>query len=487
MAALDRLAAAHQAAGDLPAAIAVGVPSPGPRSARRGRACPADGPARPRRATGPLRLRQYRLVRRDPGPGARGRAARVDDRPVRGDPGCRRARRAAAGARAAARVRGRSTQRHGARATPSALVGRDVAIDTLVDGLRVGRRRSGAAIAAITGEAGIGKTRLAEAVRRPRSAPRAARSLRRAPTSGERGIAYGPIVELLRSATRRTGRRRAPRRPDVRSELARLLPALDPGGRPGRTRADGPGAHARLVAAIADGLTALTAGPVPGCIWIDDLQWADGATLEALDYLARRLAGRSDARVAGLASGGPGRGDRCASSGGLDRTARDRRGARAARSGRGRRTGRADDHGPRRHRPPVRGVRRPAALCRRGPRRRRCGAHDHAARCPGRAPRAIGRAPERPPRRSSPRRPSSGGPSTWPRFVTPAVGPRARPWTRSMSCCGAASSGNPGRVRLRPWRPPRPRLRVDQPDPTPAAASPRRRGVATRPRREWPR
>jgi tetratricopeptide (TPR) repeat protein len=46
------------------------------------------------------------------------------------------------------------------------------------------------------------------------------------------------------------------------------------------------------VAAIADGLTALTAGPVPGCVWIDDLQGADGATLEALDYLVRRLDGR---------------------------------------------------------------------------------------------------------------------------------------------------------------------------------------------------
>ena len=146
-------------------------------------------------------------------------------------------------------------------------------------------------IAAIIGEAGIGKTRLAEAVVE-RIRARGGTVLAARAHVGERTIAYGPIVELLRSAIAEPGAVERLGDPGVRSELARLLPAIAPGGRPRATRADGPGAHARLVAAIADGLTALTAGPVPGCIWLDDLEWADGATLEALDYLAPRLARR---------------------------------------------------------------------------------------------------------------------------------------------------------------------------------------------------
>ncbi len=146
-------------------------------------------------------------------------------------------------------------------------------------------------VAVVTGEAGIGKTRICEAlVDHVRAS--GGRVLATRAYLGERGIAYGPIVELLRSALADPDAMDRLDRPGVRSELARLLPAIDPGAQRDRLGGDGPGARARLVAAIADGLTALTAGPVPGCVWIDDLQHADGATLEALDYLVRRLDGR---------------------------------------------------------------------------------------------------------------------------------------------------------------------------------------------------
>jgi DNA-binding SARP family transcriptional activator len=180
----------------------------------------------------------------------------------------------------------------GAKRPPiPALVGREAAMDALRGAYAAAAHGSGR-IVVITGEAGIGKTRLGDVfagyVRDGGGTVLNARAYQ-----GERGIAYGPIVELLRSALSDRDAVGRLDRATVRTELARLLPAIDPGGGPGPARADGPGAHARLVAAIADGLTSLVAGPVPGCIWIDDLHFADGATLEALDYLARRLAGRS--------------------------------------------------------------------------------------------------------------------------------------------------------------------------------------------------
>jgi DNA-binding SARP family transcriptional activator len=172
----------------------------------------------------------------------------------------------------------------------TALVGRDLALDALLTtyaSVGTGHGR----IAAMTGEAGIGKTRLGEAVVADIRG-RGGRVLQARAYVGERGIAYGPIVELLRAAIGDASATERLERSGLRPELARLLPGIEPGRRAGRRSDAGPGAHARLVSAIADGLAALTAGPVPGCVWIDDLSWADGATLEALAHLARRLAER---------------------------------------------------------------------------------------------------------------------------------------------------------------------------------------------------
>jgi tetratricopeptide (TPR) repeat protein len=55
---------------------------------------------------------------------------------------------------------------------------------------------------------------------------------------------------------------------------------------------DAPGARVRLLEAIAGALAALTAGSMPGVVWIDDLHLADDATREAVAYLARRLSSR---------------------------------------------------------------------------------------------------------------------------------------------------------------------------------------------------
>jgi DNA-binding SARP family transcriptional activator len=287
MAVLDRLGAAHQAAGDLPGAIAA--------ASRRLDLDPLDeaGHVRlmdlfARSGDRAAALRQYRacvsILDRELGVAplasttSRYEAIRDADEPAEMPP-------------LTTRQAGSELPPVGAgSAHASVLVGREFALGALATAYASIATGTGRLVA-LTGEAGIGKTRLGEAViddiRARGGTVLAARAY-----LGERGIAYGPIVELLRAALTHpsvAGRLDAS---DVRSELARLLPAIDPGQRQGRARADGPGAHARLVAAIADGLTALVAGVTPGCIWIDDLQWADGATLEALDYLARRLAGR---------------------------------------------------------------------------------------------------------------------------------------------------------------------------------------------------
>ncbi len=75
------------------------------------------------------------------------------------------------------------------------------------------------------------------------------------------------------------------------TEIGQLLPEFEGPGRRA-SPSESPTAHARLVAAIADSLTALLAGSQPGTLWLDDAQWADAASLEALSYLLRRLAGR---------------------------------------------------------------------------------------------------------------------------------------------------------------------------------------------------
>jgi tetratricopeptide (TPR) repeat protein len=141
---------------------------------------------------------------------------------------------------------------------------------------------------AIEGEAGVGKTRLADElsneVRRRDGGVLAA-----AAYPGESGIAFGPLVALLRAGLAITDP--AILDPGTRRELARLLPELAVGA-PGSWEPIAPFALHRLLDAVATGLQALSAGAGLGLVRVDDVQWADESTLEALAFLARRLGGR---------------------------------------------------------------------------------------------------------------------------------------------------------------------------------------------------
>ncbi|HEY6568948.1 MAG TPA: AAA family ATPase, partial [Candidatus Limnocylindrales bacterium] len=178
------------------------------------------------------------------------------------------------------------------------LVGRATELDALLTAYR--SAVADGAVALVTGEAGIGKSRLLDAtavsVRHGAGRVLIARAY-----ASEAGIAYGPIVELLRTGMTQPGAaaRLAGLPTRTLDELERLvaLPSALP-GRAGNSApvtpssTGDPAARVRLIEALADGLEALVAGPVPGVLAIEDVQWADESTRSMLAWLARRLAGR---------------------------------------------------------------------------------------------------------------------------------------------------------------------------------------------------
>ena len=148
----------------------------------------------------------------------------------------------------------------------------------------------------VEGEAGIGKSRLAEEflahVRAGGAATLAARCYQ-----GEANLAYGPFVEGLRGAIARLGDTAGwwhglPA--NSLAEAARLLPALSRLSEelPPPPPLDSPGAQSRFFEGLAQILLHVCRGPVPGVLFFDDLQWADEASVDLLRYLVRRLRGR---------------------------------------------------------------------------------------------------------------------------------------------------------------------------------------------------
>lgn len=151
-------------------------------------------------------------------------------------------------------------------------------------------------LAVITGEAGIGKTRLAEELE-ARVAAASGRVVAATANVAEAGIPYAPLLDLLRAGlTLPEAEARLGRLPAwTLAELDRLvaLPSRLAASGPAALGPDSPAARARLLEALATGIAALVDGPVPGLVRLDDAQWADETTLEAVLYLARRLGSRS--------------------------------------------------------------------------------------------------------------------------------------------------------------------------------------------------
>ncbi|HVX34097.1 MAG TPA: BREX system ATP-binding domain-containing protein, partial [Solirubrobacterales bacterium] len=166
----------------------------------------------------------------------------------------------------------------GARPT-SPLVGRDREMERLLAATAAVEEGEGRLLL-VVGEAGIGKTRLAQEV----SVHAWERGFLVAAGrcyEGRRGIPYFPLLELLGQI-----QEVAPGPIDGRPDLATLLAGEAPGPGP----ADAQRESLRLLRATTE-LVKDLAATRPVALLIDDLHWADGATIGVLAHLARHTRG----------------------------------------------------------------------------------------------------------------------------------------------------------------------------------------------------
>lgn len=182
----------------------------------------------------------------------------------------------------------------------SGMVGRSEEWASVMDAWRaVSRGR--AKVILLEGEAGVGKTRLAEEFLRWALAEGAV-VLRGRGYDPTMGTPYGPLVEALRCGLSAPGL--AGTDPEWLTEATRLLPEL-------RRRfptlaepapATDPAGRGRLFESVAQIVLAL-ATEAPVVMLIDDVQWCDGETCSLLHFLARRWSAAPIALVTTLTLG----------------------------------------------------------------------------------------------------------------------------------------------------------------------------------------
>jgi DNA-binding SARP family transcriptional activator/tetratricopeptide (TPR) repeat protein len=162
----------------------------------------------------------------------------------------------------------------------SPFVGRELELDRLDQAWKAAREGR-AHLVLVTGEPGIGKSRLAlELGRRVRAEGHVVASARAYEAAGR--LPWGPVVDLLRSDALRS-------HIDTlgavwRAELARLLPELLEASPPPTSSQSGDLAQRhRLFDAVSRPLV----GDRPRLLIIDDLQWCDTETIEVIGFVVR--------------------------------------------------------------------------------------------------------------------------------------------------------------------------------------------------------
>jgi len=170
------------------------------------------------------------------------------------------------------------------------LVGREVEWGSLLRAYEAAAEAGHVVV--LEGEAGIGKTRLAEEFL-AYAAGRGSVTVAARCYPGETDLAYGPFVEGLSGAI--GGEDLAGLLEGIPgyflAEASRLLPELA-GMRPRLPSPPplaAPGAQSRFFEGICRVLLAVCEGPFPGVLFIDDTHWADASSLDLLAYLVRRL------------------------------------------------------------------------------------------------------------------------------------------------------------------------------------------------------
>lgn len=169
------------------------------------------------------------------------------------------------------------------------VVGRAHELDVLASAYT--RAREGGGVVVLEGEAGIGKTRLAESFLEDVRSGGASILVGRC-YEGESNLAYSAIADAVRAALAQTHiREQLQSIPDqLMSEAVRLVPELA-AARPGLPPpiVDTAGAGTRLVEGLRQVVLAILRGPALGVLFLDDLQWADEASLQLVGSIVRRL------------------------------------------------------------------------------------------------------------------------------------------------------------------------------------------------------
>jgi DNA-binding CsgD family transcriptional regulator len=164
------------------------------------------------------------------------------------------------------------------------LVGRDAELSTLMAALDEAIEGT-PWVVLLGGEAGVGKTRLVEEAAERATAAGARVLVGSCVELGGEGLPFAPLADALRSLMRVT----PPEALDeflgpARTELARVLPELDPDAAHGETSA------ARLLELVL-GVIQRLAADRPLMFVIEDLHWGDRSTLDLVTLLVRALRG----------------------------------------------------------------------------------------------------------------------------------------------------------------------------------------------------
>jgi tetratricopeptide (TPR) repeat protein len=172
----------------------------------------------------------------------------------------------------------------GPRPTESRLVGRVAELAALSRVLE-GALDAGGRVAMVSGEAGVGKTRLLQEL----AAEARARGVRVLPAwcyETERSLPFRAWVDAFRAEQPALDPALSDRlSPVSRAALARVFPELARPDEPTETESD---EHGLLFEAMAE-LARLVAGDGPVVLLLEDLHWADAMSARLLAFLGRRL------------------------------------------------------------------------------------------------------------------------------------------------------------------------------------------------------